>query len=79
MAWGGLSVHALLFVPLFTLGLVVPMAAVLLLVVLWFVALAFALRALPDHPRRVLAVPAVFAAVAVSLITAGDALFAWGP
>lgn len=79
MAWCCLSVHALLLVPLLTLGLVVPIAAVLLLIALWLLALALALRALPDHPRRILAVPVVFAAVAVSIVTAGDALFGWGP
>lgn len=78
-AWGCLTVHALLLVPLLTLGLVVPMAAVLILIALWFVGLGLALRALPDHPWRVPAVPTVFAVAAVSFIKAGEALFGWGP
>ena len=78
VAWGFVTVHALLLLPLLTLGLVVPMAAVFSLMALWTVGVVLALRALPDHPQRVPAVPIAFAVTAVAAIQAGGAFLGWG-
>ena len=79
LAWGFLAIHALLVLPLLTLGLVAPLPVVLALVALWALALHLALRSYGDRPLSVLLAPIAVAAVTAAVLAFGGEVLGWGP
>lgn len=76
-AYVGIAIHALLALPLITLGLVAPRWAVILFYVIWGVLLAVAFQLLRVRPAVVLAIPVAFVAVVFAILFLGDALLGW--
>lgn len=76
-AWTGV---VLMVVPLYLFavsGLVAPVWAVVGLLVLWVLALSWAIKSRDRHPWFVLALPAALVGVWFAVLTVGGALLGW--
>lgn len=78
-AWIFLTIHALLILPILTLGLVAPVPFILLLVALWTVGLVLGVQASRDRPLLVPIAPLVLAVIAAAALFLADAFLGWGP
>ena len=78
-ATAALVVHVIGGGVLLTLGLVIPLPAVIILVVIWALLLVVGLRWWKTRPWRVPLAPAATAAFTAVTLVAGDRILGWGP
>lgn len=75
----GLAMAALLVIGFFyvSAGLVAPLWAVILLVIIWVALVVVGIRWFRRHPLRVLALPLVAVIIWFGVITLGEQLLGW--